>query len=135
MAAAFVTATVPGLRFFHDGQLEGRSVRLPIQLIREPQEALDPEVASFYERLLALIRRPLFHDGAWTFLKVREASGSDKDSPQLLAWSWQHSKKSVLVAVNYSPDPAQGWVDLNQNSLFVDLKPWQTHIGQPWGNE
>ena len=42
-------ATVPGLRLFHDGQLEGRRIHLPIQLVREPEETYDAEILHFYE--------------------------------------------------------------------------------------
>ncbi|MEM1217228.1 MAG: alpha-amylase family glycosyl hydrolase [Bacteroidota bacterium] len=37
-AAAMITYTTPGLRFFYQGQWEGRAKRLPVQLGREPQE-------------------------------------------------------------------------------------------------
>ena len=52
-AAATVMATVPGLRLYHDGQLEGRLARLPVQLVREPKEEPDAQVAGFYARLLS----------------------------------------------------------------------------------
>lgn len=37
-AAAVIVSTLPGMRFFHHGQLEGRRVRLPVQLGREADE-------------------------------------------------------------------------------------------------
>jgi hypothetical protein len=55
-AATTVTYFAPGLRFFHQGQLEGARARVPVHLRRGPVEAPDPDVAVFYDRLLA--RRP-----------------------------------------------------------------------------
>ncbi len=38
-AAAVVTSTLPGARMFHEGQFEGRKVRLPVFLGRRPRGA------------------------------------------------------------------------------------------------
>ncbi len=37
-AAATIISTIPGMRLYHDGQFEGRRLRLPVQLGREPDE-------------------------------------------------------------------------------------------------
>ena len=63
LMAAVIMATIPGLRLFHDGQLEGRRTRLPVQLVREPQENVDSEIMQFYARLLEIGKAPAFHDG------------------------------------------------------------------------
>ena len=55
-AAAIVTFFAPGLRFFHQGQLEGAHVRVPVHLCRAPAEARNADVAAFYDRLLAALR-------------------------------------------------------------------------------
>ena len=40
-AAAILTFLTPGLRFFHQGQREGKRVRIPVHLGRGPDEAAD----------------------------------------------------------------------------------------------
>ncbi len=45
-AAAVITFLSPGLRFFHQGQLEGRGKRISPHLVRGPQEAGDPRLAQ-----------------------------------------------------------------------------------------
>ena len=40
-AAAILTFLTPGLRFFHQGQREGKRVRIPVHLGRGPVEAAD----------------------------------------------------------------------------------------------
>ena len=58
-AAAVITFLSPGLRFFHQGQLEGRRKRISPHLCRGPDEPVDQELARFYERLLAVLRQPV----------------------------------------------------------------------------
>ena len=57
-AAAVITYSVPGLRFFHQGQFEGRKKRISPHLVRAPEEAPDKEIQEFYDQLLAVLRSP-----------------------------------------------------------------------------
>jgi glycosidase len=153
LAAAVILTTVPGLRFFHDGQLAGRQIRLPIQLVREPEEAPDNELMQFYHRLLEASKAPAFHEGKWSLLEVIEPARENDTSPKLLAWSWQYNEQFKIVIINYSPRPARGWVKLpplpgaggsvqlvdeltvvrdtyrmDERGLYIDFKPWQAQI-------
>ena len=58
-AAAVITFLSPGLRFFHQGQFEGRRKRISPHLVRGPQEPVDRQLEQFYERLLAVLRQPV----------------------------------------------------------------------------
>ena len=51
-AAAILTFLTPGLRFFHQGQREGKRVRIPVHLGRGPVEAPEAGIAAFYDGLL-----------------------------------------------------------------------------------
>lgn len=154
LAAAVIIATVPGLRLFHDGQLEGRRIRLPTQLVRETEEAGDPEVMRFYDRLLAACDAPAFHEGEWTLMEVNQPWEGDETHHNLLAWFWGYAEHSKIVVVNYSPNRAQGWLklplediervvfrdeltgkphipdanELRHRACYVDLGPWHAHI-------
>lgn len=120
-AAATAFATLPGARLFHEGQLEGYRVRLPVQLGRRQTEPVDPDLRSFYRTLLHQIAAPVFHDGAW---QLCPASGwIDNASWQhLLAWCWRLEETRRLIVINYSPQPAQGRVRL----------PWEELAGYAW---
>jgi len=63
----------PGLRFFHQGQREGKKVRIPTHLGRGPAEAPDAAIAAFYDSLLACLNDPAFRDGDWQLLDARPA--------------------------------------------------------------
>jgi hypothetical protein len=47
-AVAVVAATVPGALLLHEGQLDGRRVKIPVQLGRRPFEESDRALRSFY---------------------------------------------------------------------------------------
>src|SRR5208283_3377721 len=64
-AAAVTVSTLTGARLFHEGQFEGRKVRLPVFLGRGPDEPTDESLQAFYGRLLAAINAPVFRDGQW----------------------------------------------------------------------
>jgi len=112
LMAAVIMATLPGLRLFHDGQMEGRRVRVPVQLLREPEESPDAGVRRFYERLLEIVRAPAFHDGEWQLLAASPAWVGNGSHRSLLAWAWRSAGQFKVVVVNYSPDAAQGRLQL-----------------------
>jgi peptide/nickel transport system permease protein len=53
-----ITYFIPGLRFFHQGQFDGRVKRISPHLGRGPKEPVNLAVRQFYERLLDVLRRP-----------------------------------------------------------------------------
>ena len=153
-AAAVIAATLPGVRLFHEGQLEGRKTRLPVFLGRYPHECTDQELLSFYTRLLAEINRPIFRNGQWR-LDDRTGWPDNSSFQNLLAWSWEQADERYLIAVNFSDDPLQArlqvpWAENRTQyilmdalssvtyerdgdemwspGLYVALGPWEYHI-------
>ncbi|TAK97478.1 MAG: alpha-amylase, partial [Verrucomicrobia bacterium] len=72
-AAALVILGLPGMRFLHEGQLEGAKLRVPVQLGRWPVEPRDGEVAKIYESLLATLTRSAVGRGEFKLLLPRPA--------------------------------------------------------------
>ncbi len=103
--------TLPGLRFFHQGQFEGRKVRVPMPLDAAVEEAPDRELEALYARALAIADEEVFHDGEWRRLEVRSAEdGHTADT--LLAYRWRSSCAYKLIVVNLGGGTAQGLVAL-----------------------
>ncbi|MDX2128747.1 MAG: alpha-amylase family glycosyl hydrolase [Chloroherpetonaceae bacterium] len=71
-AAGAIAATSLGARLFHDGQFEGKRIKLPVQLIRTPEETTDADTEFYYENLLRILDNPAFVRGE---LKVLELQG------------------------------------------------------------
>ena len=107
-AAAIITFLSPGLRFFHQGQFEGRKKRISPHLVRAPLEPIDEGVHEFYERLLAVLRRWTVRDGQWRLLDCTPAWEGNWTSDSFLAFAWQGpSAERLLVVVNYAPNWSQ----------------------------
>jgi Alpha amylase, catalytic domain len=154
-AVALTIATLPGVRLFHEGQFEGRTVRLPVFLGRCPQEAADVGLQGFYKKLLSAIDKPIFRDGQWSLCE--KTGWSDNMSCQnLVTWSWSRDDERYLIIVNLSDYPAQSrvivpWADadggewhlldaissatferagheMRSPGLYVELEPWNHHF-------
>jgi glycosidase len=132
-AAAVVTTTIQGLRFFHDGQFEGRRARLPVQLGVAPDEPIDDRLLAFYRRLLAITGADIFHDAQWRLIEI--FSAGDETDVNLVAWRWRSSGDLRIVAVNLGEGLAEGHLRVNADLpdgaalVFQDLL---TGIGYRW---
>jgi hypothetical protein len=112
-AAAVITFLSPGLRFFHQGQFEGRKKRISPHLNRGPSEPTDTSIKQFYERLLTILKQPILRDGSWQLLDCRPAWEGNWTNECFLAFAWQSAGQSPLIAVvNYAPNESQCLVHL-----------------------
>jgi hypothetical protein len=156
-AAAIITYLSPGLRFFHQGQLDGRKKRLSPHLIRAPQGPGDAALQGFYEHLLRVRQQPAFRDGEWRLLECAPAWDGNQTSDCFLAWFWQgQGREQRLIVVNYAGNQSQCFArlpfpefadrtvrltdfmgrtifdrpgnDLVARGLYLDLPPWGYHV-------
>ena len=154
-AAAIVTYLSPGLRFFHQGQFEGRRKHISPHLVRAPVEATDETKQRFYDGLLAVLRAPTLRDGEWRLLDCVAAWDGNWTSDCCLAWTWMgKTGERRLVAVNYAQNQSQCYVrlpalgtrgvtfrdlmgplsferdghDLDARGLYLDMPPWGYHV-------
>jgi alpha amylase-like protein len=107
-AAAALVATAPGLRFFFDGQLEGRRIRAPVQLGRWPDEPVDDAIRQMYTRTLQFARAPLLHDGEWRLLHLTGAG--DHSFNDIVAYRWRLGEALAVVALNFGGSASQAHV-------------------------
>jgi glycosidase len=156
-AAAVLTFLSPGLRFFHQGQFQGRKQRISPHLVRGPDEPIDQNLKQFYDKLLAVLRRPVIRDGQWQLLECVSAWAGNWTSDCFVAYFWQGADdEQLLVAVNYAPNQSQCYIripfpnlrdqhwrlddllsdaqydragnELESRGLYVDVAPWQAHV-------
>jgi hypothetical protein len=109
-AAAVMLATAPGIRMFYDGQLDGRLRYSPVQLGRWAEESEQPQITALYELLLGVSDDPVFHEGTWDVLDVRD--GGDGSHVPLVALWWHSGPDIRLVVANIGKGPAQGFIQL-----------------------
>jgi glycosidase len=156
-AAAVITFLTPGLRFFHDGQFEGRKKRISPHLGRAPEEPVNESLKSFYVRLLEALRNPTVRSSDWRLLDCAPAWEGNGSSDAFIAQSWQDAgRPKILAVVNYSDHQSQCYVrlpfeslggarwvlrdllgdaryerdgdELLSRGLYVDVGPWKPHL-------
>jgi alpha amylase-like protein len=156
-AVALTIATLPGIKLFHEGQFEGRKVRLPVFLSRRPAQPADRGLQDFYLKLLRVVNRSVFREGQW---KLCDRTGwpDNASFENTVAWTWMESDERWLIVVNLSDSPAQAqvqvqWADacggkchlidalsgigyerngkeMQSPGLYVELAPWNYHLFQ-----
>jgi hypothetical protein len=138
-AALTIAMTLPGMRFVHDGQLDGRRLHATIHLARRADESPDLAVRTLHEKLLRIPR-----EGSFATLQA--------DDDRLVAYRWDDAQRRVIVIVNFSGTHVQSHVVLDLHGiagrtlvlrdvidgasyerngsapLYVDLRPWQSHV-------
>jgi hypothetical protein len=122
-AAAVTIATLPGAALWHEGQLDGRTVQLPVFLARRPDEKPDGELRAFYGSVLRTARD--VRRGAWRLLDT--TGWPDNDSfRDVVAWAWSDGdaagRPHHVVVVNLSGHASQARVPL----------PWPALAGSRW---
>jgi hypothetical protein len=153
-AAALASSTLPGMRLFHEGQLEGRRVHLPVFLGRRTEEPVDSDLANFYKSLVQGIKKAGGLRSGWQLMECHGWS-DNASNRNLVSWLWTDGASRLLVVVNLSDSQSQGRVPLSQagagegvlrltdiltsevfsrnraelreSGLYVDLKPWGFH--------
>ena len=156
-AAAVITYLTPGLRFFHEGQLEGRRIKVSMHLGRRPEEPVDLVLQEFYRKLLDCLKRPEVRQGRWQLLELVPAWDGNSTWERFLAFAWEgEAEQCLLVTVNYGPTQGQCYVNLPSidlreekvmlqdlvgearyerggkdwinRGLYLDLPPWGFHV-------
>ena len=87
----------PGLRFFHQGQFEGRKKRISPHLVRGPNEPIDETLKQFYDRLLAVLRQPAVRDGQWQLLECTPGWDGNWTHDCFLVFAWQGPEREALL--------------------------------------
>jgi hypothetical protein len=154
-AAAVTFATLPGARLFHEGQFDGRRMKLPVFLRRRPEEVPDRSLGGFYTSLLRTLRATDMTDADWALCE-RIGWPNNDSYLNLVAWCWRKGATRMLVVVNLSESRSQGHIrlpwdhverrtwrftdvftgdvyerdghELRDSGLYVDLAPWAFHL-------
>jgi len=155
IAAAVVISTIPGITFYFDGQCEGKKIKLPVQLGREPEEKQDEKIKEFYRNLFRITKADIFRNGTWKLLETSPVADSDLSYENLLAWEWRLGNELRIVVVNYYHSTSRCRLKFNiqsksddivltdlinnvtykrsvkeisEKGLFVELKTFNSHI-------
>ncbi len=120
-AAAVTILTLPGAKLLHEGQLDGRRMKLPVQLGRRPAEPANDQLLDFYRRLLAAVDTPAIREGEWRLCE-RTGWPDNQSCMNLVAWCWRRNTDRCVVVVNLSDARSQARVRV----------PWDDLGGRTW---
>jgi hypothetical protein len=156
-AAALVTYCATGLRFFHQGQLQGFRKRISPHLVRGPKEIVNESLQGFYGQLLDVLKEDIFRNGQWQLLHPVAAWYGNGTWNNFIGYAWESGDGArKLVFVNYSSYASQCYVpipftdlsgkqwrlkdemgdflydrdgnDLSSRGLYLDVAGWQYHV-------
>lgn len=155
LAAVTVISTVQGLKLYYDGQLEGKKIKLPVQMGREPEERVSQTVLKYYEKLLKITNENIFKEGDWVLLEPGTVGYDNYTCENILAWQWSLNNERRIIVINYSESASQCRLkfeieshkseitltdllnsesytrvvdEIKNTGLYIDLKPYNSHI-------
>jgi 1,4-alpha-glucan branching enzyme len=116
-AAAIITYLCPGLRFFHQGQLDGWKRKLSVHLCRRTKEPVDPQIKEFYLHLLEIIKLQVVRSGQWQLLQCQPAWDGNPTANDFIAFAWTNTEANrvTMIAVNYSDHQSQCYVTMPEH--------------------
>jgi glycosidase len=123
-AAALIMMLAPGAHLFHQGQLEGFKIKLPIQLIRRPEEIVNQQINSFYKNLLSNIRTIMHDNSRWIPLESSPAWDGNITYKNFIGL---FNPNHFLAIINYSDSQSQCYfrpnvIDIHSaNLVFEDM--------------
>ncbi len=156
-AAAVLAYFCTGLRFFHQGQLQGLTQKISVHLGRSPEQPTDLGLQKFYRQLLDVLRLSAVRNGDWQLLESKSAWGGNLTWDCFVAFGWQgRDGERFVIVVNYSATQAQCYLKLPfsemsqkhyllrdrlsavvyerdgdkllERGLYLDLPPWGYHV-------
>jgi glycosidase len=154
-AAATVVDTIQGMKFYYDGQFEGKKNKLAVQLGREPEESVCIGIKNFYDKLLSITKDEIFQKGEWNTMQPLSIGNGNTSFENFFAWQWILNEERRIIVINYSYSTSQcrlkldikhdkkkitlvdlltdelyeRWVDeINNVGLYIELKGHQSHI-------
>lgn len=133
IAASIIYTTVKGMKFFNDGQFEGKKIKLPVQLGRMPIEKPCEQIVIHYKSLMQIISADIFKNGEWNLLEPLSSWEGNYTFENILAWHWNYKNENRLVVINYSDKISTCRIKLDltgYNSEFelIDLLNQKTYV-------
>jgi hypothetical protein len=120
-AAAVLTYFCPGLRFFHQGQLQGWTQKISVHLCRGSEQPTDRDLQALYRQILDALRLRAVRNGEWQLLECKPAWEGNWTWDCFITFAWQGADgQRAIAVVNYAP---------NQSQCYIPL-PWSDLGGQ-----
>ena len=128
---AALVVTLPGAPLIHQGQMEGRREKLPVQVVKpRKSERDDRKLMEFYAKLLRIGSDPVFRAGRF--------HPFDSGIRGLVSFLREYKHRRVLVAFDFREGRAleatHGHLTI-PGSLVTDLHPGEYRVRDLWTGE
>lgn len=123
-AACLIMLLASGAHLIHQGQMEGFTKKIPIQLLRQPRQEVNFSMLSFYQNLLSNLKRTGARLNNWSLMNSFPAWDANATFRNFFAF---FNAEGYLSVVNYSRSQSQCYLhpDLSRfkspKLLFKDL--------------
>jgi glycosidase len=155
LAAATIISTIEGMKFYFDGQFEGKKYKTAVQLGREPEEKVCAGIEEYYNKLLTITKSEIFAKGERSIMQPITIGYGNTSFENFFTWQWILNDERRIILINYSYTTSQcrlkldlkcdkkkiTLVDLltnqsyerfveevNNVGLYIELKGHQSHI-------
>jgi hypothetical protein len=153
-SVAALMGTLPGMRFYYEGELEGCEPHLPITLRIQANQPPDLFCSELFVKILGITNEEVFHEGQWRLIEA--TSVNDSTFGNLITYQWRSAKAWKMIVVNLKEIASQGRVkfepsllsgtdyifydelhdvryprkgkELRESGLFVRLEGFQAHL-------
>jgi len=116
--AAVLTYLCPGIRFFHDGQFEGRTKKISVHLGRAPVEPVELLLRDFYDHLLTCVHQLAVRNGEWQLLHCSPAWDGNWTWDCFICFAWDMAEElPIIVVTNYAPNQSQCYLQIPFDDL------------------
>ena len=131
-----ITYLLPGLKFFHEGQLEGRRIKDSLFLQKRDNEETNEQLKSKYSNLLKIISIYLKNDYSWVANPDIIKHISNIRLP-LHIWEWNsiEERKSLIIMLNYTKEDCEIKINEQHNRKIYLLNPDNVSDMKLLGNE
>jgi hypothetical protein len=130
--AAIASYTLPGARLFHEGQIVGRKVRVPVFLGRRAAEPEDAFVRQFYEGFCSILCQSAFQ-GEWRLCPAQQDPETGQ-RPGSIAWYWINERRLTLIVLNLASSPCQAAITLDR-AVETSARVILSHAVYPEGSK
>lgn len=154
-ATIITLLTTQGMKLINDSQCDGKLIKLPVQLGRDPKEGSNRELRLFYDKIFQITNKEIFRTGRWEPIEPDPAWDGSNSNENFLAWFWSKDSERMLVVINYSNQSSQCSIrfdtkhfenefplrdlindivyvrsanEIKNIGLFIDLGPYKSHI-------
>jgi hypothetical protein len=154
-AAAVLMSTLQGMKLYYDGQFEGKKIKLPVQLGREPEEKVSESLKEYYNTVLKITKSEIFKEGDWLMIDPLPISENNDTFEKIFAWQWKLGDELRIVVINYSSSTSLCRIrvefktaekeiklidllsneeytrsvnEIKNSGLFIELKSYHSHI-------